>query len=287
MTVRSGDVIRDRVSGEAVAYRGVNVFAGAQKVPGGMFVAAVGGGWVRAAVAPVEVEAWLASANKAYDAARLLYDIAARSGPQLPRRQRLANVDDAALGRLLLHGSTDDAAAAVYELVGRVEGRQMRWTQIDAVRALLDGQVVNMAAGEGKSIVYHAFAGRKAVQGDVDALQVLTTRANLAKREFDILEKLFKPNGFDIVQMNPDGTLPPLVAGRPTVYVGTQEDVAFSNLRGKPVPGRHVVIDEIDEALVYANAVYIISDGVSGPASTRSPRRCEAHGILSPSHLGR
>ena len=144
----------------------------------------------------------------------------------------------------------------------------MRWTQIDAVRALLDGQVVNMAAGEGKSIVYHAFAGRKAVQGDVDALQVLTTRANLAKREFDILEKLFKPNGFDIVQMNPDGTLPPLVAGRPTVYVGTQEDVAFSNLRGKPVPGRHVVIDEIDEALVYANAVYIISDGVSGPAST-------------------
>ena len=81
--------------------------------------------------------------------------------------------------------------------------------------------------------------------------------------------------------MNPDGTLPPLVAGRPTVYVGTQEDVAFSNLRGKPVPGRHVVIDEIDEALVYANAMYIISDGVSGPAPTTSPTGCGGRVTLS------
>ena len=176
-----------------------------------MFVRTAEGGWARAELRPVEVEAWLAAANKAYEAARLLYDIAARSGPQL-HGEWLANLDDAALGRLLLHGTTDDAAAAVYELVWRVEGRQMRWTQIDAVRALLDGQVVNMAAGEGKSIVYHAFAGRKAVQGEVDALQVLTTRDNLANREFDILEKLFKPNGFDIVRMNPDGTL--AAAGR-------------------------------------------------------------------------
>ena len=114
--------------------------------------------------------------EKAYDAARLLYDIAGRSGPG----RDLANLDHAGLGGLLLHGTTDDAAAAVYELVSRVEGRQMRWTQIDAVRALLGGQVVNMAAGEGKSIVYHAFAGRKAVRGEVDALQVLTTRDNLA-----------------------------------------------------------------------------------------------------------
>src|SRR5262249_37028045 len=77
----------------------------------------------------------------------------------------------------------------------------------------------------------------------------------------------FEPYGFDIIKMNPDGTVPPPQKGHPTIYVGTQEDVAFSKLRENPIPGRHVVIDEIDEALAYANTTYIISEGVSGPAS--------------------
>ena len=65
---------------------------------------------------------------------------------------------------MMLHGSVDDATAAVYESVARFEGKHMRWTQMEAVRAQMDGHVVNMAAGEGKSIVYHAYAARKAVQ---------------------------------------------------------------------------------------------------------------------------
>ncbi len=266
--LRSGDVIADRETGVSLAYRAVNVLDGSKEVEGGTFVRTADGGWTRADVRPAEVEAWLAAANKAYEVSRLLYDIAARSRSELAPGERLVGLDDVELGRLLLHGSAEDAAAAVYELVARVEGKQMRWTQMEAVRALLEGHVVNMAAGEGKSIVSYAFAGRKAVLGEVDAVHVLTTRDNLAAREFDVFEKLFRPNGFNIVRMKSDGNTPlPLVPGNPTIYIGTQEDVAFSKLRGNAVPGRHVVIDEIDEALIYANTNYIISEGVSGPAS--------------------
>ena len=64
-----------------------------------------------------------------------------------------------------------------------------------------------------------------------------------------------------------------------------------------PVPGRHVVIDEIDEALVYANTQYIISDGVSGPASNQVAEQVRwardfvtehlADGSLTERHFGR
>jgi hypothetical protein len=91
----------------------------------------------------------------------------------------------------MLHGSADDAAAAVYEAVARFEGAYMRWTQMEAVRALMDGQWLTWRR-QGKSIVYYAWAGRKAVRG---AVQALDTRDNLAALNHKILEKLFGRNG--------------------------------------------------------------------------------------------
>ncbi len=230
------------------------------------FVRTTGGTWKEVKVRPAEIQAWLASANKAYAEARALYDIARRYGPGTPEGKRLDRMSRAQLGDLLLHGDTDDANAAVYELVNRVEHKQMRWTQMEAVNALMDGVLVNMAAGEGKSLAYQAYAGRRVVRGDGHALQVLTTRDNLAAREFDIYEELYKPNGFDIVRMNEDGAVPAPVEGRKTIYVGTSNDIGFSWLKDRPIPGRHVVIDEIDEALIYANTTYIISEGADRPA---------------------
>lgn len=72
--------------------------------------------------------------------------------------------------------------------------------------------------------------------------------------------------GFDIVRMNPDHTYPEPVAGKPTIYIGTMEDVGFGHLRGNIPPGRHVAIDEIDEALVHANTTYILAEGAGTPA---------------------
>src|SRR5262249_5729809 len=137
---------------------------------------------------------------------------------------------------------------------------------VKAVSELLDGAVVNMSAGEGKSLVYHAWAGRKVVQDGVDSVQVITTRDTLAAREFIAYQGLLSRLGFEIVRMNPDGNVPPRVKGRPTIYVGTQQDIGFSYLRGKPWPGRHAIIDEIDEALVYADTQYVISEGASSLA---------------------
>jgi hypothetical protein len=47
-------------------------------------------------------------------------------------------------------------------------------------------------------------------------------------------------------------------------------------LRDHPLPGRHAAVDEIDEAFVYANTTYILSEGAQGTApatnATARPR---------------
>jgi preprotein translocase subunit SecA len=194
----------------------------------------------------VQGEARLAREHGADDVAKIFDDIAHRSRPELPKGQRLVEMRQAELKDLLLHGSDAGAIAAVYELVRRIEGKALRWTQLQAVQAMVRGEIVNMAAGEGKSLVFLAYAARKATQSGVVAVQLITTRDNLANREVERYRPLLEPFGFDVVRMNPEGTLPPLVDGKPTILIGTHEDVGFSHLRGHPVPGRHAAVDEID-----------------------------------------
>ncbi len=219
-------------------------------------------------------EAWLASANQAHEAARLLHDVAARSGPQVPENQRLMNLDTDGL-RGLLAGSPDDAAAAIYEWVRRREEVSLRWTQMSAAQELSVGHIVNMAAGEGKSWLFLVDAARQAALPGVDSVHVITTRSNLADREFEHYVSLLTPMGYDVHRMNSDALPPAPRDGRPTIYVGTSQDVAFTDLKTGMVPGQkpsghtviHASVDEIDEAFVYSNTSYILSEGVGGAAS--------------------
>ena len=79
--------------------------------------------------------------------------------------------------------------------------------------------------------------------------------------------------------------------------MGTSQDVGFTFLKTGMVPGQdgtfriNASIDEIDEALVYSNSQYILSDGVQGEASAQVIAQVEqARQIadrLSPADFGR
>ncbi|GAB3406608.1 WXG100-like domain-containing protein [Flindersiella endophytica] len=278
---RENEVVRDRDTDVAIVYREVKDQKGGRLAEPRTFVRAADGTWTETAtpVRSATYEAWLASANRDHETAKTLYDIAARSDSTVPVHLRLENLGVEALRDLLLHGTPEDAVAAIYEVVRRYpdEGVALRWTQLAASKALADGNVVNMAAGEGKSWVFLVAAARQAVRDGVDAVLVVTTRRNLADRESKRYERLLEPFGFDIHRMDPDQMPPTPRDGRPTIYVGTHQDVAFSKLKTGLVPGQResgetaidVIIDEVDEAVVYSDTTYIISEGAGRLAPER------------------
>ena len=244
-----------------------------------------------------EVDAWMAAANREPKTARDALDIAGRYRDEIPVGQRLDTVGVDRMEDMMHRGGEDDQRAAVYEILHRDgvladgeahTGKQLRWTQIRAVAGLLNdarttsGSIVdnvkarvriflNMRAGEGKSLVYYAYAALKALRisraGD-DAVKYITTRDPLADRDFAEMKQLFEPYGFDIHRMNDNGDVPAPKAGRPTIYVGTVDNVLYSALKEKPIPGRHAVIDESDEALVYKNGYYMLTEGMTLKAPT-------------------
>ncbi|MGW4134035.1 preprotein translocase subunit SecA, partial [Amycolatopsis japonica] len=270
---------------KVVAYRQL-------KDPGGtwlsrprVFVPDGEGGWVQHAADAVAYEGWLASANRASKAARTLWDIAARSGPEIPKHRRLTELSGPELRNLYGRGPEADAFAAVFELIRRNKGIALRWTQVESVHAFGEGEVVNMAAGEGKSWLFFAHAAVNAMRPGVDAVQMTTTRGILADREMPVYVDLLGKLGVDVHRLNQDDPPPGPREGRPTVYVGTAEDVGFTYLRRDILPGQEtkedpvlvtVSIDEIDEALVYSNAQYILSEGVQGAASAEVLAQVEA-----------
>ena len=154
-----------------------------------------------------------------------------------------------------------------------------------------------MAAGEGKSWLFLIDAVRQSVRPGVGAVQVITTRGNLADRELDHYIPLLRPLGIDVHRMNPDQLPPVPVDGRPTIYLGTSQDVGFTYLKSGVVPGQVVGIridagvDEIDEAFVYSNASYILSEGVQGAASpeiiAQVQQARELMNQLTPADFGR
>ncbi|QKV74008.1 hypothetical protein [Amycolatopsis sp. Hca4] len=275
---------------KVVAYRQLKDDAGKWLPQPRVFVPSEGGGWTEHGTGAVAYEGWLASANKAHDAARTLWDIAARSGPEIPEHRRLTEIGDAELAQLYSRGSEADAFAAVFELIRRSKGIALRWTQVSAVHAFGKGQVVNMAAGEGKSWLFFAHAAVNAARPDVDGVQVTTTRGNLADRELPHYRELMSKLGIDVHRLNPDKPPPGPRDGRPTVYLGTAEDVGFTYLRHETLPGQQkpgdptvltVSIDEIDEALVYSNSQYILSEGVQGVAAPEVQAHVEwAHDLV-------
>ncbi|MGY5207825.1 MFS transporter, partial [Nocardia gipuzkoensis] len=182
----------------------------------------------------------------------------ARSAPDIPEPNRLNNIPAATLAEMLRSEDPADATAAVIEVIRRGEDKILRWTQVAAVTAMRRVPV-NMDAGEGKSLVFLAHAIREAIEHG--AVQVITTRDNLANREVARYVTVLAEYGIDVVRMNPDHAPRPPEPGRPTIYIGTQQDVGFAALRDNWVPGRSAAIDEIDEALIHADTQYILSDG--------------------------
>ncbi|MFE9789629.1 C2 family cysteine protease [Nocardia salmonicida] len=153
-------------------------------------------------------------------------------------------------------------------------GKTLRWTQIMGTMGMRDGPI-NMDAGEGKTFVFLADSILKASAGD--SVHVFTTRDTLANDAVNLYEQVLRalgPDVFDVVRMTPNG---PDETGidpaRPTIYIGTLDDAGFGQLRGKVMRGDTAVIDELDEALYYADTTWIISDGPSLPADPRVAAR--------------
>ncbi|MFE0019557.1 hypothetical protein [Amycolatopsis sp. NPDC059021] len=264
------EIVRDRATRETVAYRQTTGEDGKPLAKPATFFPTHDGGWARTEkpLDPAMHEAWLANANYSHETARLLDDLGKRYSEDLPKRERLNNLRWHEL-KSLLRGSADDVAAAIFEAIRRREGIFLRWTQLSAADALGNGKIVNMAAGEGKSYVYLVHAVREAMRNGVDAVNVIQTRGHLADRELERYRKVLGKLDIDVHRITPDEPMPVPEPGRPTIYIGTQQDLEFTVLKQKQVPGQvadgsnkiHAVVDEIDEAFVYSDTKYVLSEG--------------------------
>ncbi|BDT90671.1 hypothetical protein IFM12275_06470 [Nocardia sputorum] len=143
-------------------------------------------------------------------------------------------------------------------------GKILRWTQVMGTMGMREGPI-NMDAGEGKTFVFLADSILKAAAGD--SVHVFTTRDTLANDAVNLYKQVLGvlgPDVFNVVRMNPNGADETgLDPAKPTIYIGTLDDAAFGQLRGKFMRGDIAVIDELDEALYYADTTWIISDGPS------------------------
>ncbi|OBF30217.1 hypothetical protein A5724_23625 [Mycobacterium sp. ACS1612] len=268
----------DTKTGETIAYRQIKHDNGHRLPQPKVLLPDGQGGWKETPVPldTVRYEAWLAGANKAHDTARTMFDIAGRSGPSIPEPERLTHLGTEEL-KALLGGTPDDMKAALYEAVRRTKGVSLRWTQLSAGGALERGDVVNMAAGEGKSYLFlmsNALeAAKLAKAGEGGAVHMHTTRDVLAEQLEPDFRAVMEPLGYAVHRLNSDNPPPAPRPGQPTVYLGTSQDAAFTLLKHGSVgghsgvgPGFHAEIDEIDEALVYSNGHYILSEGTGADA---------------------
>jgi DNA-binding CsgD family transcriptional regulator len=132
----------------------------------------------------------------------------------------------------------------------------------------------------GKTLVFLAAAALKSARGE--PVNIITTRDGLAHDAFGEYRAILVEYGFDIVRMNPDAPYQDLVEGRPTIYVGTMEDLGFGELRGNVPLARRNGIDEIDEALVFANTTFVLSEGSGNPAEGKVEAAvADAHAFLT------
>ncbi|MGW8654358.1 preprotein translocase subunit SecA, partial [Nocardia salmonicida] len=185
-----------------------------------------------------------------------------------------------------------------YDADGAVikDGKTMYATQVMGAMAMRNGPI-NMAAGEGKTMVFLADAMMKAAGGK--NVHVFTTRDTLANDAMRLYEQVFKVLGddsYNLVRMSPNGVVGSGNPDRATVFVGTLSDAGFGHLRNKKMAGDIAVIDEIDEALHYSDTTWIIADGPSDATPQVKERVEYAHefltaqlnsGGLTPEHFGR
>ncbi|MEU2229333.1 hypothetical protein, partial [Streptomyces sp. NPDC018347] len=276
---KENERITDTAADKVLMYRQIKDERGAWLAQPRVFLPHEDGGWVeRTGLNTSTYEGFLASANKAHDAAQKLFDIGARSERSVPEHERLDRIGEDRLKELYWRGSEDDKVAALYEWVRRSQGISLRYTQLDAVIGLGRGEMVNMAAGEGKSWVFFMNAALQAAKDGVSASYLITPRDVLANREILHFEKVLGDWAY-VHRMNSDAPPPAPGGDKPTIYIGTSEDVAFGKLKhgllqGQSNPGDeirvHVAVDEADEAFVYANPTYILSEGAQREAAPQT-----------------
>ncbi|MFI6172440.1 C2 family cysteine protease [Nocardia sp. NPDC051052] len=202
---------------------------------------------------------------RAIEADRLLEAHKAKGWSDVPIDEMSQQFKDELMG-MLKNGTEEDALIAAIEMVRHgTEGKVLRWHQISGLKAWNDVNVLEMAAGEGKSITFVAdvmtIAARKG------SMQYVTTSDLLAKEAETAYLEVAQKFGFKIVRMDSNTTYEPPKEGEPTIYVGTQDELMFGILKGHRVPGAEISIDEYDQARYHKDSAYILADaGVKGAA---------------------
>ncbi|WP_162241802.1 hypothetical protein [Pseudorhodoferax sp. Leaf267] len=144
----------------------------------------------------------------------------------------LGSVQDALLASGFARAARDQACAYVAEAGRRTLGRQAYATQLMAALAILDGQLVEMATGEGKSLAAALAAGVGALAGI--PVHVLTSNDYLVQRDAELFAPLYARLGLAVAFVIGSHKEPARRAAyaAPVVYV-TAREAAFDYLRDR------------------------------------------------------
>ena len=158
---------------------------------------------------------------------RRLADLPEEALVELVREQRPLLLRDGLTGRPLV-----TIAAAIREMTFRKLGMRHHKVQIMGGLALLEGRIVEMATGEGKTITT-LFPAIIAATAGVP-VHVVTVNEYLAERDSETLRPVIEAFGLSVGMIKPDTDY----SQRPAIYLNdvvfvTNKDVAFDYLRDR------------------------------------------------------
>ena len=124
------------------------------------------------------------------------HDAALRAASESTLDARLAAVRAALRRRGFEPATVAEAFAVVREAAGRVMGQRHYATQVIAARALVQGRLVEMATGEGKTFAATLAAGTVALAGE--PVHVITVNDYLAARDAATMRPLYERLGLQV-----------------------------------------------------------------------------------------
>ena len=184
---------------------------------------------------------WLRSAQRHRPLLQAVHEQApqAQALSDAELRQRLAALRPLLRREGFAPGPTAQAFALLREASGRTLGRRHFDTQMMGAWGLLQGRLVEMATGEGKTLTAALAATTAALAGH--PVHVITVNDYLAQRDADTMAPLFRFAGLDVGAVVQD--LSPAqrraAYAQPITYC-TNKDLAFDYLRDRVALGdRH------------------------------------------------
>ena len=184
---------------------------------------------------------WLRSAQRHRPLLQAVHEQAtqAQALSDAELRQRLAALRPLLRREGFTPGPTAQAFALLREASGRTLGRRHFDTQMMGAWGLLQGRLVEMATGEGKTLTAALAATTAALAGH--PVHVITVNDYLAQRDADTMAPLFRFAGLDVGAVVQD-LLPAqrrAAYAQPITYC-TNKDLAFDYLRDRVALGdRH------------------------------------------------